>query len=383
MSSLDFSNGFLPNDLIVQILSRLPVKTLFRCKLVCKFWSRLPSEKYFIDLYFQTSSKNPALLLEIIHTLRTRSSYVCVDRSCGVLGVSLDFLNDRVRIRASCNGLLCCASIPNRGVYYVCNPMTREFRLLPRARDRPFTRCQPEYEATLIGLAFDPKSWKFHVALAGFYRPFSHRPHDQLVCLVFDSDTNVWRRFVTCQYEEFTHMNRNQSVFANGFLHWLTYSCSHVLALDLIDEVWLKIPLPEEIVTGGFASRVYLLELEGEVSVIQMLGCWMNTWVLKDHVREKWILVDRVHLRCIRGFAANVFPMCQTSDVVFLAAQRKVLTYGRKDKMWKEVYVKQDPPTYPLWFSAHAYRSALFPCHQVLQVPKLGCITGSVLNFKI
>ncbi|XP_039126662.1 F-box protein At5g49610 [Dioscorea cayenensis subsp. rotundata] len=364
MSSLNFSNGFLPNDLIIQILSKLPIKTLFRCKLVCKFWCRLPSEKYFIDLYSQTSSKNPTLLLEIICTLRTRSSYICVDRFSGGLGVSLDFLNDRVKIRASCNGLLCCASTRNRGVYYVCNPMTREFRLLPRARGRAITRCQPEYEATLIGLAFDPKSWKYQVALAGFYRPFGRRPHDQLVCLVLDSDTNVWRRFVTCQYDEFTHMNRNQSVFANGLLHWLTYSCSHVLALDLKDEVWMKISLPEEIVAGGLVCRVYLLELEGEVSVIQMSGCWMNIWVLKDHVREQWILVDRVHLRCIRGLATNAFPMCQTSDVVFLAAQRKVLTYGRKDKVWREVYAEQDSSTYPLWFSAHAFQSTLFPCNQ-------------------
>ena len=54
----------------------------------------------------------------------------------GVSEFPLDFLKDRVKVRVSCNGLLCCSSIPDKGVFYVCNPMTREFKLLPKTRER-------------------------------------------------------------------------------------------------------------------------------------------------------------------------------------------------------------------------------------------------------
>ncbi|KAK3408623.1 hypothetical protein EUGRSUZ_J00831 [Eucalyptus grandis] len=36
--------------------------------------------------------------------------FICVDRSRGVSEFSLDFLNDRAKVRASCNGLLCCSA---------------------------------------------------------------------------------------------------------------------------------------------------------------------------------------------------------------------------------------------------------------------------------
>ncbi|XP_019708708.1 F-box protein At5g49610 [Elaeis guineensis] len=362
MNSSNSPNGFLPDDVVLQILARLPIKSLFRFKSVCKLWRRLPSEKHFIDLYFQTSAKDPTLLIEIPDSIHLSSHLVSIDRFREVTTLSLDFLNDRVKIRASCHGLLCCASLRNRGVYYVCNPMTREVRVLPRTRERPFTRCQPEYEATLVGLAFDPFSWRFHVVLAGFHRHFGYRPQDQLVCQVFDSRNNAWSRSISCLYEEFTHMNRSQVVFSSNSLHWLTHSCTYVLAFDLKGGVWGKIWLPDEVLLSRNGSRIYLLELDGLVSVVQISGVWMSVWVLRDHGTEQWSLVDKVHLRCINGYTASVFPICQSRDVIFMATQKKVLMYDRNGKMWKEIHGVRGASTYPLWFLSYAFKSSLFPC---------------------
>ncbi|XP_020674708.1 F-box protein At5g49610 [Dendrobium catenatum] len=377
MSSADPPSGVLPSDVILLILARLPVKSLFRFKTVCRSWYRLTSEKHFIMLYSLTSLHKPIVLLEVMEPANPIPSFLSVDRFDAASCFSLNFLEDRVKVRASCNGLLCCSSIPNRGVFYVCNPMTKEFRLLPRTRERPFSRFHPDYEETLVGLSFDTCSWKFNVAVAGFCRPFGRRPYEELVCMVFDSETNSWTRFVSSFYDEFTHMNRNQVVFSNNSLHWLTHSCSYVLVLDLRSNVWRKISLPEEIVAVGFCGRIYLLELEGTVSLIQILGVWLYIWALKDYDREHWVLIDRVHLRCILGFAASAFPVCLSSDVVFLATQRKILTYGRKNKVWKEVFSVGDNVAYPLWFSAHPFRSTLFPCDQDVY-PRLLCFVTSL-----
>ncbi|WOL03249.1 hypothetical protein Cni_G11969 [Canna indica] len=359
MNSFDSSNEALPIDLLVQILARLPVKSLFRFRSVCKQWCRLPLEKHFIDLYFRVAPKDPILLLEYPES----GAFLSVDRFLGVSVLSLRFLNDKVNIRASCNGLLCCSSVRNRGLYYVCNPVTREFRVLPRTRERPLTRCQPEYEATLVGLAFDPVSWKLNVVLAGFYRLFGHRPRDEFVCQVFDSETNSWTRSVSLMHDEFTHMNRSQVVFSCGLLHWLTQSWSYVLAFDVKTAIWEKISLPDEVLTARSTSRLYLLELEGSVSVVQITGIWMSIWVLNSHITEQWSLVDRVHLRCINVFAASIFPISQSRNIVFMATQKNILMYNLKDKVWKEVYSVNGALTYPLWFSAYGFRGTLFPCH--------------------
>ncbi|MBA0749722.1 hypothetical protein Gogos_003620 [Gossypium gossypioides] len=352
--------GIFPDEVILQILARLPVKPLFKTKTVCKLWYRLVSDKYFIKLYNEVSAKNPMVLIETSGSPESRSSLVCVDNLRGVSEVSLDFLKDRVKVRASCNGLLCCSSIPDKGVYYVCNPMTRDFKLLPRCRERPVTRFYPDGEATLVGLACDVSKNKFNVVLAGYHRTFGHRPDGTFICLIFDSDSNKWKKFVSHRDDHFTHMNKNQVVFVNGALHWLTGTCSYILALDLDYDVWRKISLPDE-VSYGTGNRVYLLDSDGCLSLIQISDAWMNIWVMKDYEKEVWYMVGRVSLRCIRGLVPGIFPIAQTGECIFLATHKQVLVYHQKSRVWKEMYSVKNSASLPLWFSAYAFRSTIFP----------------------
>ncbi|GKV37875.1 hypothetical protein SLEP1_g45848 [Rubroshorea leprosula] len=354
--------GCFPDEVIIQILARLPVKSLYRTKTVCKLWYRLSSDRYFIQLYNELSVRNPMLLVDLSDSTESKSSSICVDNLRGVYEFSLDFLKDRVKVRASCNGLLCCSSIPNKGVYYVCNPMTREFRLLPKSRERPVTRFYPDGEATLVGLACNLSTHKFNVVLAGYHRTFGHRSDGTFICLIFDSESSRWRKFVSVQDDHFTHMNKNQAVFVNGALHWLTRSCSCILVLDLDFDVWRKISLPDE-VSYGSGNRVNLLESDGCLSVIQISDAWMKIWVMKDYEREQWFLVDRVSLRCIRGLVPGIFPVSQSSEYVFLATHKQVLVYHIKSRVWKEMYSVKNCPTLPLWFLAHAFRSTIFSCN--------------------
>ncbi|KAI6685140.1 hypothetical protein NL676_031053 [Syzygium grande] len=247
------------------------------------------------------------VVVEVSESLGAVPTFICVDSSRGVSDFSLGFLNDRVKVRASCNGLLCCSSIPDKGVHYVCNPVTREFRLLPR-RERVMNRFHPDGEATLVGLACDLSAQTFSVVLAGYHRTFGHRPDGTFICFVYDSELNRWRRIVSFQEDHFTHMSRNQVVFVNGALHWLTGSSSYILVLDLHYDIWRKISLPEQLSCGA-GSRIYLLELDGSLSIIQILQGWMIIWALKDYVMENWQVVDRVSLRCIRGLVPGIFPI--------------------------------------------------------------------------
>ncbi|KAK6930322.1 F-box domain [Dillenia turbinata] len=361
MNQPNSQSGVFPDEVILLILSRLPLKSLFRFKSVCKKWHGLTYEKYFIELYNEVSIKNTMVLVEVFETLESKSNLLCVDTYRGVCEFSLDFLRDRVKVRASCNGLLCCSSIPDKGVYYVCNPMTREFRLLPRSRERTITRFHPDDEATLVGLACNVSSWNYTVVLAGNHRTFTHRTDGTFICWVFNSELNKWRKFVTSQDHRFTHMNKNQVVFVNGRLHWLTENCTCILVLDLENDVWEKISLPDE-VSCRSSNRVYLLESDGSISVVQITEAWMNVWVLKDYEKEEWHLVERVSLRCIMGLVPGIFPISQASDYVFLASHKHVLVYHLKNCVWKEMYSVKNSSTLPLWFSAYAFRSTIFPC---------------------
>ncbi|KAL1545347.1 F-box protein [Salvia divinorum] len=362
MNSFISKSGFFPDEVVIQILARLPIKSLIRSKCVSKTWYNLISDKYFTKIYNEISIRNPNVLVEITDpTSESRPSLILVDNLRGVSEFSLDFIKDRVRVKASCNGLLCCSSIRDKGVYYVCNPMTRECRQLPRTRERPLTRFYPDGEATLVGLACNVVTERYNVVLAGYHRSFGHRPERTFKCMVFDSETDKWRKFVSLQDDHFTHMNRNQVVFANGALHWLTASCSCLLVLDLDCESWRKISLPGQVVCGS-GNRVYLLESDGRLSVVQISDVWMSIWVMEEYGREEWSLVDKVSLRCIRGMVPGVFPISQTEQCVFLATHKQVLVYQRRTRLWMEMYALKNAATLPLWFSAHAFKSTIVSC---------------------
>ncbi|XP_074281539.1 F-box protein At5g49610 [Silene latifolia] len=362
MNSLDSANGFFPDEVFLQILARLPIKSLFRFRTVCKYWYKLPKDNYFINLFNAISVMKSMVLVEITEVSEQKCSLIFVDHMKGVSEFSLDFLKDRVKIRASCNGLLCCSSIPDKGVFYVCNPMTREYKVLPKSRERPVTRFYPDGDATLVGIACDLRDrGRFSVVLAGYHRSFGHRADNTFISLVYDSRVNKWRKFVSLQEESFTQMNRNQVVFVNGLLHWLTVSYSCILVLDLENDVWRKIYLPSEMGCGT-GNRMYLLESNGFLSIIQILEAWMNIWVLEDYEKQEWRMVDRVSLRCIRGLIPGIFPISQSGECVFLATHKQILLYHRRTRVWKEMYSVKSNATLPLWFSALAFSNTIFSC---------------------
>ncbi|GJU55151.1 F-box associated domain containing protein [Tanacetum coccineum] len=60
MSFFNRSIEDIPENIIADILSRLPVKKVINCKSVCKNWHKLVSDSYFVDLHL---SRSPASVM--------------------------------------------------------------------------------------------------------------------------------------------------------------------------------------------------------------------------------------------------------------------------------------------------------------------------------
>lgn len=140
----------LPENVVVDILSRVPVKTIVHCKCVCKKWCDLVSDTYFVNIHLPRS---PAGLM-IHHTSKKDATGF---RSPGILKLveiedepdhhhfqhdpimSLDlnratiFQESPILPVGSVNGLICLWEY-SLGVdnTYICNPITRECMILPR-----------------------------------------------------------------------------------------------------------------------------------------------------------------------------------------------------------------------------------------------------------
>ncbi|XP_017240178.2 F-box protein At3g17710-like [Daucus carota subsp. sativus] len=113
------SSYHFPQELIFEILSYLPVKSLLRFCSVCKSWLSIISDQQFIDTHLTNSQKKPATLV-----LDNDFDNVYVDtREESVRLHVPPQRNGRARWMCSCNGIVCLTE-QYGNVMYLWNPWT-------------------------------------------------------------------------------------------------------------------------------------------------------------------------------------------------------------------------------------------------------------------
>uniref|UniRef100_A0A453QYK9 F-box domain-containing protein n=1 Tax=Aegilops tauschii subsp. strangulata TaxID=200361 RepID=A0A453QYK9_AEGTS len=152
--------GSLPDEIIMEVLLRLPVKSILRFRAVCRSWAVFFSTEQFCNLHMATPKIAPLKLLFVSPTSRPGSTEVF---SCSPSGPKDDLLftldsacgnSMQVVMPAPCHGLtlLFDAVAP---AYYICNAATRAVTRLPPFRHS--VRC------TSTGLGFDAWTRKYKV----------------------------------------------------------------------------------------------------------------------------------------------------------------------------------------------------------------------------
>ncbi|XP_058187735.1 F-box protein At5g49610-like [Rhododendron vialii] len=166
----------LTEDVLMEILSRLSVKSLLRCKSVSRNWYSLIRNPSFISLHHIRAQPHDCVSL-----VRTDNNYTyhwffyLFPYQTSIQHLDLSF-TERLdlscfRIHGSCNGLMCHSEMLRSNIM-ICNPATRECRLLP----------QPPYHTwftNYVGFAFDSKTNDYIVVRVAILYEFSI--HDYLV----------------------------------------------------------------------------------------------------------------------------------------------------------------------------------------------------------
>lgn len=117
-STTPLSPMFIPDELIVEILSFLNVKTILQLKCVCKTWNTLITDPTLIKKHLKKSSQNPHLTLFCkgfnvapfpLHRL-LKNPFITV---CSDIMYPYDY---RCTVVGSYNGLLCVVSHSITGI---------------------------------------------------------------------------------------------------------------------------------------------------------------------------------------------------------------------------------------------------------------------------
>ncbi|KAK9182539.1 hypothetical protein WN944_025684 [Citrus x changshan-huyou] len=129
----------LSEDLITEILCRLPVKSVTRFKIVSKAWNNLIS-----NVCIPRISNLSGFLFHSTEDCMNYFSYSDNNEGCGNDGEGfVESLTSLLpseyfpyKLFDSCNGLILLGSSLREHRYYVCNPLTKQCVAIPKARER-------------------------------------------------------------------------------------------------------------------------------------------------------------------------------------------------------------------------------------------------------
>ncbi|KAJ4839522.1 hypothetical protein Tsubulata_019024 [Turnera subulata] len=313
----------LPEEIIVEIFSRLPAKSLGRFRCVCKLWLSIISSAQFAKTHLELALQNKTLYSERQRLILSSHSLYSVDGEvvgCGygdrIVAVELEHplkadptLSDskdyyfkvsededdnpvmvRVdvlpstnwfEILGSCNGLVCIGM--DEGTFFLFNPTTRKFKRIPTTEESLPGSPLGSVVGNAHGFGFDSVSDDYKLVRI-----------DVDVILVYSLRTDSWRVVGNFPYE---HYLIDSGVFLNGAIHWVVSieeeerGKSVVIVFDLADEIFREMPAPDD---ADMGSDIVMGILNGCLCI---LHCRNNMhdyfWMMRDYgMDDSWTKVN-------------------------------------------------------------------------------------------
>ncbi|KAF8016308.1 hypothetical protein BT93_H1729 [Corymbia citriodora subsp. variegata] len=350
----------IPEDIIIDILLRLPAKSLTRFKSVCKRWWSLISDPGFAKSHLQRLKSG-----DLIPSQRIFIADICDicgndDRSY-IATIDYEALDsgeghmvvphrikpfwDSLDVVGSCDGLVCflCCDI-----FIIYNPTTREYNELPSSdliEDYEYVYLHNDH-STFYGFGYDPQSDDYKV-VEGI--------HDYLLwtAAIYSFKSRSWRRIYLPKEEESRFVVYDNGVYWKGALHWhirMWYStATAIISLDLSEEEFnwvLSVPEVDE------DRRLMDLGIHGTSLFIYGTGCCPSTrrsivsrieaWITDEYRQggswTKWFSVD-----CLPSFG-DITPLAYTRSgrIVFLINLNRVILFNPENNTYKDYPIGMD-----------------------------------------
>ncbi|KAL6536109.1 hypothetical protein OROHE_012954 [Orobanche hederae] len=294
----------LCEEIIPNILHKLPVKTLLRCTSICKSWYSLITSPQFIfsHLHFAASTKNRTPLLLVRRTITESEHYdLFSDNDSFTLHSNIEFpfrsINAFFTIVGSCNGLICLSDdrVYHTHTIILWNPCIKKSVLLPKPNS--IYSSYGTFSQSL-GFGFDPVASDYKVIRITYADCV--RVEQPLVQL-YKLSTGVWQDLSFLSLECVIH-SKSRQAYVNGAAHWVArHMDSHtgvwqdlIVFFDMCGEVFGELMLPFSLVNShDLVTGKELVVYNKSLALIlwNVLGPQPSfcVWVMKEYgVQESW-----------------------------------------------------------------------------------------------
>ncbi|GMI74448.1 hypothetical protein like AT3G06240 [Hibiscus trionum] len=355
MQGLSKTGSDLPEVLVLEILSKLPVKSLTRFRCVCKPWSCSFQTPLFITKHHNNNLRNNNLNLlfkgfqgntidglHYFYQLSTeKGQNFSAKQKFHIPFFGKGWSN--LFVDGPCNGILCLNEPEDKVALW--NPSTREFKILPQSSvQRPPSADYTSFDG--LGFGYDSQTDDYKVLrfVISHFDDLSFDPNHQAELYSLRSDS--WKEISTngVYVRDCPLFNK----YLNGFYYWHAAGDSGylILSFDMVNEKFSTLSLPSTLVQ----SYWHLLDFNGLLGAILqpdegteksfdlwvMNGSWTKQFTIESVPGVEWPL----------GFWKNGELFFESSEhqlVLFHPSTRELKNLGmhaEKDTMQITAYVE-------------------------------------------
>ncbi|TVU03355.1 hypothetical protein EJB05_51117, partial [Eragrostis curvula] len=287
----------LPEELVTEILVRLPGKSVLRFRAVSRAWRRITTDPAFLAAHARHRPLEILLCTTVRRPRDPPRGYGRQDTVLDTIPVSADHQADRQRLirypyytkfklpnglnescllLASCEGVLLLRV--GRGIYLICNPVTRQWAELPRP---PANRLNVlEY-----GFYYHQQSGEFRLLCRCFLIRMAHVDY---ILSTGATEPRALSMTVAMDEPTATLIDLPSSCYGlvpvtlHGRLHWLrpVPSCSRdrMVVFDTESETFHHMtppPTPK--------ALVKIFTMDGLLVAADFADMWIDLWFLADY----------------------------------------------------------------------------------------------------
>ncbi|XP_050222082.1 F-box/kelch-repeat protein At3g06240-like [Mercurialis annua] len=285
---------YLPEEVVVQILSRLPAKSVLKFSCVCKLWNRIVKSPDFISTF--SSNKHDSYVF-LLHSDSSDYQYsMHLENKDSHQYPSLHPLSNPAsrnlhryfKVIGSSNGLICLYFNLGKGLpkFIIWNPSIRKSVHVP-----PNNLVGPD-QLIGFGFGFDSRTNDYKLLEDGF---------------MYSLNCNSWKKISNIPVENKTkRFWLSTPLFVHGRFHWLAMSekKNMVLTFDLRDEMFGGIAIPQCLENVGYRHLKIKAFGESSMAVTHQIGNSRGEHdirVMKEYWSSEWTklaAVERVPAWC-------------------------------------------------------------------------------------
>nr|GMD27329.1 putative F-box domain-containing protein [Ipomoea batatas] len=288
----------LPVEILLDIFSRLPVKSLLRFRSVCKLWRGLIGETSLVGVHFSRSLRNVLhqhFLITAYSLEKSKLTILSGDTHSGGGEPACLFSFSNCRFQQTLFGRIKgFAWHPHRYKFirreefrYLINPSTRQIVEIP------LNNFGLDINSCLYALGFSRNMEEFKVLSIS----------DGFECHILTiqmSGIGEWKKVNSLMPDEikneFWIIRYQDCVCIAGVMHWILWEVKRIATFNLETESFSTMELPVELQTSSVSGRTfYLLEIDGCLAVVcngdvpEFGSSRIDLWILKEYESGNWV----------------------------------------------------------------------------------------------